>query len=79
VPHSTQLDNEQTATSTPESETGVRVVGRHHLLVRCSHWLNVPILLVPYPKWHVHLLGISGLSAQTRSTNRKCRFSCGRR
>jgi len=45
VPHSTQLDNEQTATSTPESEAGVRVVGRHHLLVRCSHWLNVPILL----------------------------------
>jgi hypothetical protein len=45
VPHSTQLDNERTATSTPESEAGVRVVGRHHLLVRCSHWLNVPILL----------------------------------
>ena len=45
MPHSTQLDNERTATSTPESEAGVRVVGRHHLLVRCSHWLNVPILL----------------------------------
>jgi thiosulfate reductase cytochrome b subunit len=45
VPHSTQLDNERTATPTPDSEAGVRVVGRHHLLVRCSHWLNVPILL----------------------------------
>jgi len=32
------------ATSAPESEAGVLVVGRHHLLVRCSHWLNVPIL-----------------------------------
>ena len=42
---STQLDNEPMATSTPESEAGVRVVRRHHLLVRCSHWLNMPILL----------------------------------
>jgi hypothetical protein len=32
------------ATSAPESEAGVLVVGRHHLLVRYSHWLNVPIL-----------------------------------
>ena len=45
VPHATQLDNERTATSTPESEAGVRVVGRHHLLVRCTHWLNLPILV----------------------------------
>jgi hypothetical protein len=45
VPHSTQLDKERIATSTPESEAGVLVVRRHHLLVRCSHWLNVPILL----------------------------------
>ena len=45
MPRSTQLDNEAMATSTPESEAGVRVVRRHHLLVRCSHWLNVPILL----------------------------------
>jgi hypothetical protein len=29
----------------PEDRSGVRVVRRHHLLVRCSHWLNVPILL----------------------------------
>ncbi len=33
------------ATSAPESEAGVLDVRRHHLLVRCSHWLNVPILL----------------------------------
>ena len=45
MPHSTQLGKERTATSTPESEAGVLVVRRHHLLVRCSHWLNVPILL----------------------------------
>ena len=45
MPHSTQLDKERIATSTPESEAGVLVVRRHHLLVRCSHWLNVPILL----------------------------------
>jgi len=45
VPHSTQLDKERITTSTPESEAGVLVVRRHHLLVRCSHWLNVPILL----------------------------------
>jgi len=45
VPHSTQLDNERIATGTPESEAGMLVVRRHHLLVRCSHWLNVPILL----------------------------------
>jgi len=45
VPHSTQLEKERIATGTPESEAGARVVRRHHLLVRCSHWLNVPILL----------------------------------
>ena len=41
-----QLDEEKIATSTPESEpAGVLVVRRHHLQVRFSHWLNVPILL----------------------------------
>ena len=44
--HPMQLDKEQIATSAPESQAaGVLVVRRHHLLVRCSHWLNVPILL----------------------------------
>jgi thiosulfate reductase cytochrome b subunit len=36
---------ERMAASALESEAGVLVVRRHHLLVRCSHWLNVPILL----------------------------------
>jgi thiosulfate reductase cytochrome b subunit len=40
-----QLHKECIATSTPDSDAGVLVVHRHHLLVRCSHWLNVPILL----------------------------------
>ena len=44
MPHSTQLENERIATLTPENSAGVRVVRRHHLLVRYSHWLNVPIL-----------------------------------
>lgn len=43
--HSTQPETERIATRTPGNQTGVRVVRRHHLLVRCSHWLNVPILL----------------------------------
>ena len=45
MPHCTQLDRERIATSTRESKPGVLVVSKHHLLVRCSHWLNVPILL----------------------------------
>src|SRR5215470_17861636 len=44
VTHSTHLD-EVIVTRMPEDQSGVRVVRRHHLLVRCSHWLNVPILL----------------------------------
>jgi thiosulfate reductase cytochrome b subunit len=36
---------ERMAASALESEAGVLVVRRHHLLVRCSHWLNVPMLL----------------------------------
>src|SRR5439155_2921790 len=74
VPHSTQLEKERIATGTPESEAGVRVVRRHHLLVRCSHWLNVPSFW-PHPEWPVHLLGISGLSAQTKSSDREFRSS----
>ena len=45
MPRSIQLHQEQVAASTPERQAGVLVVRRHHLLVRCSHWLNVPILL----------------------------------
>ena len=44
MPHSTHL-GEVIATRMPEGQSGVCVVRRHHLLVRCSHWLNVPILL----------------------------------
>jgi len=44
VPRSMQLDRERVATSAPECQAGVLVVRRHHLLVRCSHWLNVPVL-----------------------------------
>jgi thiosulfate reductase cytochrome b subunit len=45
VPNPTQLCEEQLATSAPEPKAGVLVVRRHHLLVRISHWLSVPILL----------------------------------
>jgi hypothetical protein len=45
VSHSAQLENERMTTLTPESDAGVCVVCKPHLLVRCSHWLNVPILL----------------------------------
>jgi hypothetical protein len=43
--HTIQLDTKQIATSTPADAVGVRIVRRHYLLVRYSHWLNVPILL----------------------------------
>jgi thiosulfate reductase cytochrome b subunit len=33
------------ATRAPEDRAGVRVVRRHHLLVRISHWLTIPLLL----------------------------------
>jgi hypothetical protein len=42
VPRSTQLDKEQIAASSPESQAaGVLVVRTHQLLVRLSRWLNV--------------------------------------
>src|SRR2546428_391737 len=36
---------EPNPTTTLLEEPGVLVAKRHHLLVRWSHWLNVPILL----------------------------------
>ncbi|HTU49366.1 MAG TPA: cytochrome b/b6 domain-containing protein [Acidobacteriaceae bacterium] len=45
MPEAMQLNAERIATSTPEDQPRVRVVRKHHLLVRWSHWLNVPILL----------------------------------
>ena len=37
--------SEPNPTSTLLEEPGVLVAKKHHLLVRWSHWLNVPILL----------------------------------
>jgi DMSO/TMAO reductase YedYZ molybdopterin-dependent catalytic subunit/thiosulfate reductase cytochrome b subunit len=39
------LHHEPNSTSTLLVEPGVLVVKRHHILVRWSHWLNVPLLL----------------------------------
>jgi hypothetical protein len=64
VPCSVQLD-EVIATRMPANQAGVRVVRRHHLLVRVSHWLNVPILLGLILSGLSILLGISGLSPRT--------------
>jgi thiosulfate reductase cytochrome b subunit len=43
--HSTSTCDQQNSTSTLPHQQRVLVVKRHHLLVRWSHWLNVPILL----------------------------------
>ncbi len=40
-----QESSESVTTRTPEIKSGVRVIHKHHVLVRWSHWLNVPILL----------------------------------
>ena len=45
MPRSMPLHRERVATSAPECRAGVLVVRRHHLLVRCGHWLIVPVLL----------------------------------
>src|SRR6202171_789498 len=42
---STTPRNEAIPTSTLPEQPGVLAARRHHLLVRWSHWLNVPILL----------------------------------
>ncbi len=42
---STHSDNESTSKSALLERPGVLVVQKHHLLVRLSHWLNVPLLL----------------------------------
>jgi thiosulfate reductase cytochrome b subunit len=43
--HVTPLDNQPDATGTLLERADVLVVKRHHILVRWSHWLNVPLLL----------------------------------
>jgi thiosulfate reductase cytochrome b subunit len=45
VPHSTQLHEEQIAACTPAPTPRVPVVRKHHVLVRISHWLTIPLLL----------------------------------
>src|SRR5207248_7904015 len=42
---STLRASEPNSTSALVEKPGVLVTRRHHLLVRWSHWLNVPILL----------------------------------
>lgn len=37
--------HETNLTSTSLVQPGVLVAKRHHILVRCSHWLNMPLLL----------------------------------
>jgi hypothetical protein len=39
------LHDEPNSTSTLQAQPRVLVVKRHHVLVRVSHWLNVPLLL----------------------------------
>jgi len=43
--HPARENNVTGTTSAPGEQTGVRVVPRHHVLVRWSHWVNLPILL----------------------------------
>ena len=45
VSPSVALPHEPTSTSTLLVQPGVLVVKRHHILVRWSHWLNVPLLV----------------------------------
>ena len=45
VDPSVGLHREPISTSTFLVQPGVLVVKRHHILVRWSHWLNVPLLL----------------------------------
>jgi thiosulfate reductase cytochrome b subunit len=40
-----QNDSASTNTSTTVKPSGVLLVRKHHLLVRWSHWMNVPLLL----------------------------------
>ena len=42
---SASISHEPNSTSTLLVQPGVLVVRRHHILVRCSHWLNIPLLL----------------------------------
>ena len=41
---SASIPHESNSTSTLPAQEDVLVVKRHHILVRCSHWLNIPLL-----------------------------------
>jgi thiosulfate reductase cytochrome b subunit len=43
--HSATTANQPSRRSTPLEQSGLLVVKKHHLLVRLSHWQNVPLLL----------------------------------
>ena len=45
MPQAILIDQQPIASGTPLDQRRVQVVRKHHLLVRWSHWLNVPILL----------------------------------
>jgi thiosulfate reductase cytochrome b subunit len=45
MPQAILINQQPIATSTPLDHPRVKVVRKHHLLARWSHWLNVPILL----------------------------------
>ena len=42
---SASIPHEPNSTGTLLAQPGVLVAKRHHILVRCSHWLNIPLLL----------------------------------
>jgi hypothetical protein len=43
--HLAPSNNQPNSTSALPVQPGVLVVKRHHILVRYSHWLNIPLLL----------------------------------
>jgi cytochrome b subunit of formate dehydrogenase len=64
--------------SSPETSPppGVRLVRKHHLLVRVSHWLNVLLLAGLIVSGISILLGVAGLSTQSGPANRQHRLLC---
>jgi len=42
--HATQIESSAAIGAPAKTASSVRVIRKHHFLVRCSHWLNVPIL-----------------------------------
>src|SRR6266404_3487376 len=64
---STTPRKEGISTSRLPEKPDVLVAKRHHLLVRWSHWLNVPNPSWPHFERHLYLLGVTDLSTQVRS------------